>query len=362
MYRICLLFALSLCIFSPLNTHANNDIFISEIGFMGSTLSGNDKWIEIHNPTNSIISLSDYTLTTKHAGNFKSIKLTAVAGNSIAPQSTILLLNSSQNSQYSVFTLPQFNSGYKTGFINGISAISNPSQRYVSMNLIGHDGVILSSIDYDLEMINSFSIKFDKSISKTLECSPGKNACSLSNDMYSSQNYGTPGVVPILLPKQSDVEPTIVPAVSNIAPSQALSTSDVIQDSIKLKPNVESVETPSQVHSKEQIIEKTTMPSHVTNTFEPVPSYISEKVYTESTRNVKYNFENLSIQTPTVTPAKFEINSYNIPHMNRSNTDVTAGNISHQFTVLIIDLSIILASAYSNRPLDKTNLALHSHT
>ncbi|NJS41957.1 lamin tail domain-containing protein [Candidatus Gracilibacteria bacterium] len=50
-------------IFFPINTYAEGDLYISEVGFMGSSFGGgHDKWVEIFNPTQNTIDLSEYSL------------------------------------------------------------------------------------------------------------------------------------------------------------------------------------------------------------------------------------------------------------------------------------------------------------
>jgi hypothetical protein len=203
---------------SNLNSYASaSDLFISEIAFAGSTSSDNckpttgtstftcshDKWVEIYNPTQTTINLSNYTISfgRKANGGFTNNQIPLVG--SIAPDGYFILGN---NNVSTTTNLPTFQQS-----ISNLQFISKntDNDKYVKIQL-EKNGLATSTVNIDNGTIDSFNqnqipsrftiVNTDGTFQPNLSSRYGKDNQSFGNPGYG--NY-------VFIPEIKKPEPVI---------------------------------------------------------------------------------------------------------------------------------------------------------
>ncbi|NJK71546.1 MAG: lamin tail domain-containing protein [Thermales bacterium] len=173
-------------IFFPINTYAEGDLYISEVGFMGSSFGGgHDKWVEIFNPTQNTIDLSEYSLIVGKDSQEIEIK-----GSIQSNEASIISTN--RKSTDSIFNYTS-----RTNQIvswNPMSFLSNTTtDKHITLRLQKNDYSI-SNIIFDGIFVEN-SLNHFANNKGSIECDAG-GYCWNSNHLFWEGNYGTPGLVP----------------------------------------------------------------------------------------------------------------------------------------------------------------------
>ncbi len=154
-FLIFLLISMSFSSLFTLPIHGDSSgVYISEIQFDGSTLNENDKWIELHNPTNQVVPLLDYSLRLNNNHRISLFSLT------IQPGEYIVIVNN-LSTKPSLVQKPDMSAN--------LSYMSNTtSTKYISASLT-HKNQILSTFVKDNSETNAllgtktrkYSLEFD---------------------------------------------------------------------------------------------------------------------------------------------------------------------------------------------------------
>ncbi len=208
---------------------SKNDLFISEVGFMGSsTGGGHDKWVEIFNPTLDTVDLNKYKLISGTQGLPVDLFGTLNSGSS-------LIVSTTRNGTDTIFNY--------TGNVtqqaswNPMSFLSrNSGTKHITISLT-KNGNAISNINYGNGFINSIVSNYGES-KGSIECNEFGNCWAASSIFYPG-NYGTPGYVSyVTVVQPAQIEPA--PVIAETPAPSPIQTSPTIQSPV-LSPIAETV-------------------------------------------------------------------------------------------------------------------------
>lgn len=190
-------------LFGGLSGYANSTIYISEVYYQRTEISGFDKWIEIYNPTDRDIQLADYSLLIGKSGyiyNFKS---------NFIPANDYIII---QNSRSDMVGLLGQNNEIIDEYSGRISWISNTTgaSNHITLSLL-NNGQNVQTISYNHAQTQQLLAASNTSLTCTIySCEPttttkfGYNISPRST--YNPIVIDTPTVTPI-----DEPIPTIIP-------------------------------------------------------------------------------------------------------------------------------------------------------
>jgi hypothetical protein len=179
---------------------ASPDIFISEIQFDGSSKGGSDKWIELYNPTQNLISLDNYQLELNFG---RKVLLT---GFSIDSNKTLLLVNSMNSKPSLIREIDVQN----FGFVNLMTISNTTTNPYIFARLIKQNEIVSAFTKNSPETLQLMNT--DGSF-RSIEITQNGEYNRATNAFYSNLDFGSPGAVYI---------PTIPSSVQNVEPLQPI--------------------------------------------------------------------------------------------------------------------------------------------
>lgn len=277
-------------LFTP-HVYGANSVYISEINYNGSSVSGGDKWIELYNSTNNPINLVNWKLNMPNSSKSGTVALTGIIPANFP--FVIGVKNTKFTNLYSASNLTNYN-------ITNISNTQTNEINYINVQLINETGSIVSQIQKNDNYIRALGVSSKGGIKHSLECDE-EAICSLSNEAYSgsSLDFGTPGIpirplvkqeptpVKIIEPAQTQTQVNSEPlsletnAISALYPAiqENQSIVNVPETNIVISPNVSPILV-SQTFSKNVAINlidsvSFTIPSM---SFKPVENLVINKV------------------------------------------------------------------------------------
>jgi Lamin Tail Domain len=269
------IFFVASLVYSP-HVNGANSVYISELNYNGSSVSGGDKWVELQNPTNSAVNLSGWKLIMPNSSKTGTVSLS----NTIPANSAFVIgvKNAKFTNLYSSSDILNYN-------ITNISNTQASESNYINVQLSNDSGTLVSQVQKDDNYVKSLGVSSKGSVKRSLECD-SQGICNLSNELYGGTglDYGSPGIS-ILPLNLKEIIPTIVsqpelkpePAQVQIQDTPATVTA-IIAPALQpeIKTNVVSITTPESVTATSPVGVPTLSPTQVLksetiNTVEQIP-------------------------------------------------------------------------------------------
>jgi hypothetical protein len=191
--------------FSNLHVYGANSVYISEINYNGSSVSGGDKWVEIYNASNNSVDITGWKINMP---NSSKSGIVALSGSIPANSPFVVgVKNAKFSNLFSTSDISNYN-------ITNISNTQAGEVNYINIQLINASGSIISQVKKDDDYVRSLGISNKGGIKHSLECD-AQSLCSLSTKLYGGTglDFGTPGVpiIPVI-----SVETTPIKAIDSV--------------------------------------------------------------------------------------------------------------------------------------------------
>jgi hypothetical protein len=262
-------------LFTP-QVFGTNSVYISEVNYNGSSISGGDKWVELYNPANSSINITGWKLNMPNSSKTGKV---ALSGNIPANSAFVVgVKNAKFTNLFAGSDLTNYN-------ITNISNTQSGEVNYISVQLLDNSGTIISQIQKDDSYGKSLRVSGKGAIKHSLECDV-QGLCNLSDSLYGGTglDFGTPGVIAAAISSKEEASIPVVDLV--VSPATVNPATPIVQvNEIAVTPQPAS--KPSTVVISEPILspspvtispvsQSTTAPIQISNNF--VSTVVAEPV------------------------------------------------------------------------------------
>ena len=170
-------------------------IFISEVYYQASTYSARDKWVELYNPTDQAVSLTDYSLVIGQKQY--RFALTRNKPNAFIPPYSTYVIEDSWGKKAHLLSSNGFEVDDTSGVLHWLSNVTTNPHLTLSLDF---KNTPLQTLYYSSNQIDNW-VKTAPYAS--LNCNP--QTCTPSTRLYRQNHYATPGQV---IQPVTSLEPT----------------------------------------------------------------------------------------------------------------------------------------------------------